>query len=162
MTYQLLHNGTETWLCTSKIVFQPFEAIFASRMRLFRTQEDKYCINNSSSTYMKSFRPFREKSPTPLKTLQFSHATINDPNNSFFVINMLTSESVLVGIKNSMMSPQNRRLPQPPGKTNSHFRWFIFPNIMPDSIQIIVVLWFHNIYLMKLSLWRVLPWFLNI
>jgi len=28
----------------------------------------------------------------------------------------MTIESVLVGIKNSMMTPQNRRLPQPPGK----------------------------------------------
>ena len=40
----------------------------------------------------------------------------NFNQHTHFVISYITfSESILVGIKNSMMTPQNRRLPQPPG-----------------------------------------------
>ena len=54
----------------------------------------------------------------------------NFNQHTHFVISYITfSESILVGIKNSMMTPQNRRLPQPPGMWVLHFLFALFISI---------------------------------
>ena len=59
----------------------------------------------------------------------------NFNQHTHFVISyIIFSESILVGIKNSMMTPQNRRLPQPPGMCLLHSFFALFISIFISKL----------------------------